>query len=43
VDRPADTDAGDRTWANVLGEAATWSELLALYDTWTDVLTGNTS
>lgn len=43
VDRPADTDAGDRTWANVLAEAATWQDVLDMYDTWGDVLTGNTS
>jgi hypothetical protein len=43
VDRPADAIAGDRTWANVLVEAATWADLVDMYDTWSDVLTGNTS
>src|SRR5688572_2572150 len=43
VDRPADTIAGDRTWANVLSEAATWADVMDMYDTWGDVLTGNTS
>jgi hypothetical protein len=43
VDRPADTVEGDRTWANVLAEAADWAELVGMYDTWGDVLTGTTS
>lgn len=43
VDRPADTDAGDRTWANVIAEATDWADLVGMYDQWADVLTGNTS
>lgn len=40
VERPVGTVTIDRTWADVLTEAASWTELKNRYATWLGVLTG---